>query len=132
MAQQGKDFVITDSGKLERMYAHPDDAAEFAANLPNKFLACRERRHTPEAYTAEWLREQRCYRRQLICSRCGTVIRQLISATGELLAQSYLYPEGYLAHRMGRIVGEGRDAVRLESVKRDIENQGRKKLKAVK
>lgn len=41
-----------------------------------------------------------------------------MSEYGHVYAQTYGYPDGYLAQGIGRIAGDAKDAVRLASVRR--------------
>lgn len=125
--QGGTDYILSETGQLERLYkgvkyAHPTDAAQLAKELSDAYLSCRERTHDFQPHTVDWLTDETCYERNLMCSRCQTIKRQYISYYGAVLQQYYLYPDDYLAIGLGRIVGAGRDAVRLESVRREIES----------
>jgi hypothetical protein len=98
----------------------PMTAAEFAANLSNRFLHCRELGHTWRAHTVSWDAEARAYDRRLRCSGCHTIRIQLLDAYGHVVANRYQYPDNYLAHRDGQVgaLGGARDAFRLEAITR--------------
>lgn len=99
-------------------YADRASVEDFAAGLPEKHLLCRELGHNWRPWTAEYVKAQRCYERALRCTRCRAERWQTLSRSGEILSSRYVYPDGYVSHGMGRIVGEGRDALRLESLTR--------------
>lgn len=102
---------------------HVREIAEFAQGLPEKFLYCREMGHNWRPYTAGRFKDGG-YERTLRCSRCRTQRVQEISARGVVLRNNYVHPDGYLSPAgMGRIVGEGRGALRLESIKRIVSKE---------
>lgn len=99
-------------------HADPGEVADFAALLPEKFLHCREMNHNWRPYTVGRHKDGG-YERVLRCSRCRTLKTQHLDRFGMLVGSaSYQHPEGYLHAGMGRIVGEGRGVLRLESIKR--------------
>lgn len=100
-------------------YALPEDVQEFAEGLPEKFLYCREMGHNWRPYTAGRFKDGG-FERVLRCSRCRTRRVQEISNKGVIVKNQYVHPEGYLSKGMGRIVGEGRGVLRLESIKRIV------------
>lgn len=93
---------------------------EFAAGLKKTFLHCRELGHLWRPFRAR-RHPDGGFERTLRCSRCGTTRRQSLSSRGMVLSNVYEHPEGYLTNGLGRIVGEGRGLLRLESISRDIE-----------
>lgn len=97
------------------------DVKAWADDLPDTFIACRDMGHTWRPFRAWYDPEERGYQRVLRCGRCKTERRQLISESGAILTGGYDYPEGYTAPAgTGRIDGEGRAALRLESTLRVI------------
>lgn len=98
-------------------YADPGDVREFAGTLPEKFLHCREMNHNWRPYTVGG-HPDGGYERVLRCTRCRTRRVQHLTASGAVISSKYIYPDGYESKGLGRIVGEGRDALRLESIKR--------------
>lgn len=98
----------------------------WGEELPDAFLTCRDMGHTWRPYTAAWDSQERAYRRELICARCTTVRVQWVSATGHIAhGNAYTYPEGYTAPTgTGRMDGQARDALRLQSVLRMVETVG--------
>jgi len=102
-----------------RRAAPKSDAQEFAEGLPTAFLQCRDYGHSWRPYTASWSSEQACWERALKCIRCTAERTQRLSRSGEILRGHYVYPEGYLhAPGLGRLTGQDRDALRLESTVR--------------
>lgn len=101
-------------------YADIGEVADFAEGLKESHLYCREMGHNWRPYTARKRRPKDGggFLRTLRCTRCRTEREQEISATGLVETNKYIHPEGYLHKGMGRIVGEGRGVLRLESLKR--------------
>lgn len=99
-------------------YADTDEVIDFAAQLPEKFLHCREMNHNWRPYTAGRHKDGG-WERTLRCVRCRTLKTQHLSTNGMLIGSAtYVHAEGYLHKGLGRIVGEGRGALRLESLRR--------------
>lgn len=95
------------------------DAADFASNLSDRLLACRELGHNWKPLTVSWAPREKVYDRQLRCSSCRTVRRQVLSRQGHVLRNGYIYPDGYLAK--GLEAGTySRDLFRLEAVVRFV------------
>lgn len=107
-------------------YAKPRDVQEFAEGLRQQFLLCRTYGHSFAPFTvqvANTVGRRSVYYEQVLRCKCRTKRRLLLSRTGAVISSSYDYTEapGYLMHGLGRVVGEGRDVLRLESVTRLIE-----------
>lgn len=100
-------------------YADVGAVEEFASGLPEKFLYCREMGHNWRPYSAGRFKDGG-FERVLRCSRCRTRRVQNINSRGIVLTNQYVHPDGYLSHGLGRIVGEGRGVLRLESIKRIV------------
>lgn len=103
-------------------YAARDEVERFAEGLSVGHLACREMGHNWRAWTARFDAEHNSFERALRCTRCRTERHQSIGLSGAMLSNNYKYPEGYSAEGIGRIVGEGRDALRLESMTRTLKS----------
>lgn len=101
----------------EPHYAALNEVEEFAAGLKVTYLYCRELGHNWKPKNALPY-EDGGWVRTLNCTRCRTKRLQDLSSTGEILRTKYEHPEGYLHAGMGRIVGDGRGILRLESIKR--------------
>ena len=94
--------------------------ASFATALKESHLHCREMGHNWRHWVARFDQEHHSYQRALRCTRCRTERWEFIGRSGAKLGIQYKYPEGYTAEGIGRIVGEGRDALRLESLMRAL------------
>lgn len=95
--------------------------ASWARELTDAYLLCRDIGHQWRAYTARYVPEQNGYERTLRCGRCQTERRQTLSLNGHVTSGSYSYPEGYQQpHGSGRLTGDAKDALRIESVMRLI------------
>lgn len=92
-------------------------AHDFAGELSDKTLHCRELGHTWKPLTVSWDGEARAYDRRLRCPMCRTVRIQLLSETGHVLTNRYDYPDGYLAKGVDSQT-LSRDIFRLEAVSR--------------
>lgn len=101
----------------ETHYAELGEVSDFAEGLPERFLYCREMGHNWRPQSAGRYKDGG-FVRILRCTRCKTERHQEISSVGVITMNKYVHPEGYLAKGMGRIVGEGRGVLRLESIKR--------------
>lgn len=107
----------------QQQYASRSEIEEVLEAMPESFIECRDLQHRWRPYTASWDGSTRVFDRQLRCSRCRTLKVQVLSETGAVLSSHYEYPKNYLL-KLGRIVGDGRDAVRLASVTRRIGQNG--------
>lgn len=96
----------------------------FAQGLSDRQLHCRELGHNWRPLAATYDRAARVYDRSLRCSSCRTVRRQVLTRTGEVLSNAYVYPKGYLANNVDEHPGVGamRATFRLEAVHRFLSN----------
>ena len=90
----------------------------FAVGPNNNFLLCRDLGHNWRPWGAQWVPEDNLYNRTLRCTRCKTQRHQELSVRGEVVRSWYDYADGYQHKGLGRIEGEGRNALRLESIVR--------------
>jgi hypothetical protein len=104
-------------------FASRSTAEQFARELPDEFLQCRELAHVWVSWSATWSEHTHEYRRVLRCSRCLTEREQRIDASGSLVGGGYHYAEGYSTPGLGRIAGEARDALRLASLTRSMSGE---------
>lgn len=95
------------------------DVKAAAKSLPEEFVSCRDVGHTWRQFRV--IRVRGGYNRDLFCPTCKTNRHEFISRTGEKLSTSYTYPDGYQFKGMGRIQGDGRNVLRLESVVRVLD-----------
>jgi hypothetical protein len=100
-----------------------EEVRQFAAELSTAFLLCRELQHNWKPFTAFWDEEHHHYARSIRCVRCRTKKVQRLSSSGAVLSSHYEYADGYLAEHLGRIVGEARDSLRLESLMRSLDGR---------
>jgi len=101
--------------------ANVEDVKAFAQELSTAFLLCRELQHNWKPFSAFWDEDHHCYVRSIRCVRCRTRKIQRLSSSGAVLTSHYEYADGYLAEHIGRIIGEARDSLRLESVTRSLD-----------
>lgn len=99
-------------------YADPAEVSDFAAELSDKFLECRDTGHNWRRLAARWSPHLGEYRRVHRCRSCRAERTQRLSDKGAILSSSIDYPDGYLHKGLGRIVGDGRDLLRLETMGR--------------
>lgn len=99
-------------------FAEPAEVATFAEQLADNFLECRLLQHNWRPFTARW--NSGAYDVVHRCNRCYTRRVQVINARGFVIKSHYEYAEGYQHEGLGRIVGDGRAALRLESVQRVV------------
>lgn len=102
------------------LYADPNEVKAFAANLTDDHLECRTLGHLWRPFQADWKRNDNAYLLTLLCNRCNTTRNQWLDRYGDVIKGNYEYEEGYQHQGMGRIVGRGRSALRLESLTRII------------
>lgn len=102
----------------EEYAAQLDAIQEFAESLPERFLHCRELGHNWKPWKAAGHADGG-FERTLRCTRCRTLRVEQLTNRGGKLSSQYKHPDGYLQEAgAGRIVGEGRDVLRLTSLKR--------------
>jgi hypothetical protein len=105
------------------MADEPMSIETFAASLPTSFIDCRELGHTWRAWRAAWDDSARAYDRELRCSRCKTVRRQLLNEFGHVLTNTYRYPTDYQAKGVESGVRVSRDVFRLEALTRYLHRE---------
>jgi hypothetical protein len=121
---------LSEEAKRDMGYAARQDVEDFAANLSLGFLQCRELGHVWKPWAARRDDEHNTFERSLRCPRCKTKRHETLSVRGAKLRSYYEYPEGYTTDGLGRIVGEGRDALRVESMIRSLTAVQSKEVKA--
>lgn len=113
-----KKLVAVPAPPDDDRWADVDAVAEFAEGLPERFLHCREMNHNWRPFDVGRHKDGG-YERTLRCVRCKTRKVQHLDVRGMPVGGTrYEYPDGYQSDGLGRIVGEGRGALRLESIKR--------------
>lgn len=99
-------------------YADVGEVESFAEGLSDAFLHCRELGHLWRPYSGGRHSDGTGFARILKCHRCRTKREQDIDSRGMILSNKYIYPEGYQVQGLGRIIGEGRGVLRLQSLSR--------------
>jgi hypothetical protein len=94
---------MTDDGPR---YAEPDEVSRQAAAWSKAILECRLYGHHWRPQRAVYHDQYRFYYLVQACPRCHTE------------RHTELNPAGYLTKGIGRIVGDGRDALRLAAIER--------------
>lgn len=106
--------------RAETQFADLGEVEEFVGSLPERYLYCRDMGHNWRPWTGGSY-EDGGWERIIRCVRCKTKRHQVLTASGAVLKSKYDHPEGYNAPKgMGRISGEGRNVLRLESIKRIV------------
>jgi hypothetical protein len=100
--------------------ASRDQVVELAREWPAAYVECRMDRHEWRPSSAKHYPGFRYFHVIKVCHRCRTEKHQEIGEAGQLFASTYRYPTGYLTNGRGRIIGDARDALRLESIKRSF------------
>lgn len=116
--------------KSKHGYADREAVEEFAAGLKDRFLLCRDIGHNWKPWVARFDEEHNSFERAHRCVNCRSERWQSVGLRGSILGTQYKYPEGYQSE-LGRIVGEGRDALRVESLTRTMKAMQSNHLKAV-
>lgn len=99
-------------------FADPGEVQAFAEDLPERYLHCREMNHNWRPYDVGRHKDGG-WERTLRCVRCKTRKVQHLDQYGMIVGSPrMIYPEGYLHQGLGRIVGDGRGILRIESIKR--------------
>lgn len=109
-------------------FAKPRDVEEFALNLRHQSLMCRTYGHGFNPYVVNIVELEGStgtYYEQILRCKCRVRRVLLMNDRGAVLRSHYDYSHapGYLAQSIGRIVGEGRDVLRLEAVTRIIQKE---------
>jgi hypothetical protein len=102
-----------------------DDVKQLAHELTEAFLHCRDYGHQWRMANAR--REGKLRIRTMFCPSCKYNKYQTFDSRGILVEQKHDYPEGYLIKGLGRIVGDTKGLIRLESIDRLIEKQEAKR-----
>lgn len=99
--------------------ADPAEVEKAAARWSEIFLQCRTYGHHWEPARATWNARER-YFHQIQRCRCTSERHAEIGERGQKYAQWIDYAEGYLLEGLGRIGTEGRDVLRLASLRRSF------------
>lgn len=97
-------------------YASTKDVREFASDLADELLNCRQFGHSWKPYTVEL--NGRFYEQVLRCGSCETDRVLSINKRGVVVKSHYRYANGYVLDHLGRIVGDARAVLRVEGITR--------------
>lgn len=97
------------------------------SGMRDEYIRCRDMSHSWRPFHIAVL--DHCYDQQLRCTRCYTIKHREVSFTGHLLSVHYEYCDGYVVKGLGRLTGEDRDQLRLESVQRTLRTGSGKEQK---
>jgi hypothetical protein len=90
-------------------------------HIHEEYLWCRDVMHAWDPYNAKVSQNKMTRRREmhqvLICTRCGTLRTRVMTLGGELLRNSYSYPDGYLLTEQGRLSPADRAMIRSINLK---------------
>jgi hypothetical protein len=111
-------------------YAKPRDVEQFAGGLGQQALMCRTYGHGFNPFVVNVVQFEGStedYYEQILRCKCRVRRILLLNTRGAVVSSHYDYSRapGYLAVGIGRVVGEGRDVLRLESVTRLLEQGGK-------
>lgn len=87
------------------------------------FVNCRDMMHAWEPYTAE--RTTSGFKRVLVCRRCDAHRFDELDKRGGVIRRHYTYAVGYVAKGIGRMTGDTKNMVRLESLTRMLKGEGK-------
>lgn len=97
----------------------PSDAA---GRINEQFLWCRDVLHSWDPYDFKVITSNVTRRREmhqaLRCERCGTIKTRIMTVQGDLLRNSYSYPDGYLIKDQGRLTAADRAQIRRMNITR--------------
>jgi hypothetical protein len=96
----------------------PVSVESWAANLPQRYLRCRELGHVWRPHTVSREPGGAGFFRRLRCAECRTEREQLLDSGGHVIRNGYHYSDGYLADTHVERGGYSRDIFRLEAVVR--------------
>lgn len=88
--------------------------------INENYLWCRDVLHSWSPYDfkvqTNAVNRRREMRQGLRCDRCGTVKTRIMTVQGELLRNSYSYPDGYLMKDQGRLTAADRAQIRRMNI----------------
>jgi len=117
--QRGAEEVARLVSDARLHYASPKEAVEQSGEWTNDQLVCRIKGHRfTVPITAEYYARHRYYFIQLGCEGgCGVEQLQEMNVRGHVYWKSMRYPGNYQS-RSGRVVGDAKDALRVELIER--------------
>jgi len=97
------------------------DVAEWAADLPDEYLECRDYGHKFKPWAIRFDEEHNAYVRVARCASCKSTRPEWLGLGGSRDKANISYRDGYLAPAgSGRLRMEERNQLRLESVTRQL------------
>lgn len=99
------------------------DVESVIADMPDNFIQCRDFNHSWRSHNANYDAGSQSYDVTLKCTRCKAERIRTIDSHGGLVSSHYDYKDGYLIKGMGRLTGNDRNALRLNSVLRVLGKQ---------
>lgn len=85
-------------------------------DIPDQFLWCRDFLHAWDAYDFHVRRNAVTRRNEMNqvvrCVRCGTIKTRIMTTSGEILRNSYQYPDGYQLKDQGFMTPADRGMIR--------------------
>lgn len=112
-------------------YATPEEVESRAAQWSQQVLECRVDGHAWRPARATHSTAYRFYYVVQRCPRCQTERHTEMTERGRITARWLDYPDGYLSKGAGRIVGDGRDMLRLAALTRVYDTHTTRKLTEV-
>lgn len=97
-------------------WASLDDVERLADQWTPDILRCRTYGHLWEPQQATYNSKYRYYKVVQICRSCDSYRNMELDSRGHVVSQSIDYADGYLSKGVGRIIGDGRDILRLQTV----------------
>lgn len=95
--------------------------SDWAEELPERFLQCRDFGHSWRPWAVRFDREYNSYERTLRCTRCRSERHESLGLSGAKAGRGYTYPDGYQAPPgTGHLVLADRDELRIASIQRLI------------
>jgi len=97
------------------------DVADWAAELPDEYLECRDYGHKFKPWAIRFDDEHNAYVRVARCASCKSTRPEWLGLGGAREKANISYRDGYLAPAgSGRLVMEDRNALRMESITRQL------------
>ena len=97
------------------------DVADWAAELPDEYLECRDYGHKFKPWAIRFDDEHNAYVRVARCASCKSTRPEWLGLGGAREKANIAYRDGYLAPAgSGRLVMEDRNALRMESITRQL------------
>jgi hypothetical protein len=96
----------------------------MAINVPEEFLWCRDFMHAWDPYDFHVRRNAVTRRNELNevvrCVRCGTIKTRIMASNGDILRNSYQYPDGYQLKEQGLMTPADRATIRRTNYQRHV------------